>query len=132
MATYSQLVTRLSAEEKIYLLMYPEHASTIKKYADKAFAESKRRFGQSLTNGRGDAFRHCIWSAMLCREIGFVGALRYTTAHETFEANPPAEKAMDLHNNAVGLQIGRVSAPDELLIARSLVALRAGQLEVIG
>lgn len=102
-----QRIWGLSRAEKVYLFMYPEHASFIRVAAETALAECRRRFGRQDHNGQGDAFRHCYWSAMLCRDIGFTGAMRFTSAHEEFDRNPLREKAMDLHNNAVGLQIGR-------------------------
>lgn len=54
-----------------------------------------------------DAFRHCYWSALLSREIGYIDALLFTNAHENYDENPPEEKRMDLYNNRIGLEIGR-------------------------
>lgn len=121
---------RLSSEERIYLLMYPEHISTIKNAVYKAAAETERRFKGNNHNDAGDAFRHCFWSALLSRDLGYMHALRYTTAHETFSANPAKEKAMDIHNNAVGLKIGRAGGLDKIISERCASALRAGKLEV--
>jgi len=121
----------LSSSEKIYLMMYPEQAMTISDAAQKAFAETKRRFGRNDRNGLGDAFRHCLWSAMLSRDIGFTGAMRYTLAHEEFTNNPPLEKDMDLHNNLVGLKIGLAKTTDAILSDRCMSALRSGQLKLI-
>jgi hypothetical protein len=44
---------------------------------------------------------------MLARDLGYQNALQFTNAHESDPRNPPQEKAMDLHNNSVGLSIGR-------------------------
>jgi len=38
---------------------------------------------------------------------------------------------MDLHNNAVGLQIGRFGGSDELLILKCISVLRSGKLNII-
>ncbi|MBK7708626.1 MAG: hypothetical protein IPJ30_23425 [Acidobacteria bacterium] len=57
-------------------------------------------------NDRSDAFRHCFWSAILSRDIGYYWAKSFTTAHESNPGQPPEEKEMDLHNNSVGLNIG--------------------------
>lgn len=119
------------SREKVYLLMYPEHVSLISDAAEQASNETKRRFGRHDHNGHGDAFRHCLWSAMLCRDIGYMGALRYTSAHEEFSDNPPNEKAMDLHNNSVGLKLGRTLSSNAILSNLSVAALRSGQLKVI-
>jgi len=73
-------------------MMYPEHAAVIDEAARAATDETKRRFGRHDHNGPGDAFRHCVWYATLCREIGYNSALRDTVAHEDFPENPPEEK----------------------------------------
>lgn len=129
-AAIIKLLGRLSSEERIYLLMYPEHITTIKTAIDKAVAETERRFLGNNHNDAGDAFRHCFWSALLSRDLGYMNALRYTTAHETFSRNPAREKAMDMHNNAVGLKIGRIGGPDKIISERCAAAMRSGDLRI--
>ena len=79
------------------------------------FARAKCAPG-SGRNTVSDAFRHCFWSALPARDIGYASALRYTNAHEAFAGNFGCEKIMDLHNNAVGLRISRFGGSDELLM----------------
>jgi len=98
---------RLNAMEKIYIATNPHHAFAIRESKKKAFSESLKRFGHNGHNDDSDAFRHCFWSAILSRELGFQKALQFTTFHESRSDNPPAEKEMDLHNNFVGLNIGK-------------------------
>lgn len=121
---------QLTNEEKVYLMMYPEHASIIRTAVEKAVDETARRFRGRNHNDAGDAFRHCYWSALLCRDLGYMGALRYTTAHESFSGNPPLEKAMDLHNNSIGLRIGQAGGPDQIINNRCAEAMRSGELRV--
>lgn len=80
----------------------------------KAFAVAKEKFPEShSTNGIGNAFRHAYWSALIatyCAKISSPEkALRYakkmTDLHEKLFPNKPLETAMDLHNNALGLQL---------------------------
>ena len=59
--------------------------------AHTAFAETQRRVGIDGHNDKSDAFRHCFWSAILSRELGFMNALEFTTAHESSPTNPPNE-----------------------------------------
>lgn len=128
------LITRfwnLTSNEKLFLLMYPEHANAINDAAQHAAAETTRRFGRNDHNGQGDAFRHCLWSALLSRDIGYMHALRYTSADGDFPANPALEKAMDLHNNAVGLKLGLATSSNEIPSDRCINALRSGRLTVI-
>lgn len=126
-----QQFLQLTSDEKIYIFMYPEHATAIKASKETAYAETRRRFGRNGHNDRSDAFRHCFWSALLSREIGYAAALRFTTAHESSPSNDPSEKVMDLHNNSVGLKIGRAKGSDQALSHRCMAALNSGQLKVL-
>ena len=97
-----------------------------------------------LHNGRGDAFRHAFWAAMLARDVGFHNAQQYTREHENWEGSPPAERAMDSHNNRIGALIGahghllgshgivrRRGLSDGALAIACYLALRNGRLRVI-
>lgn len=121
----------LTLQERQYIRSHPHHALSIERSRDVAFTETKKRFGHSGRNDKSDAFRHCFWSAVLAREIGYQSALRFTNAHESDPRNPPAEKAMDLHNNSVGLSIGRGGGSNTHLSGRCIAALLSGQLKVI-
>lgn len=121
----------LTPAEKVYLIAHPHHLSTIRDAADKALREARRLFpGRAQHNGTGDAFRHCFWSSLLARDIGVANASQFTTAHEAYSANPPDERAMDLHNNSVGHEIGRYNprATDAGLSMLCKSALDAGKL----
>ncbi len=107
MGVYDQF-TKLTPAEQAYIAANPDHALTIRNSKDTAFNETKRRFGKNGHNDKSDAFRHCFWSAILARDLGYKNALHFTTAHESDPANPPGEKTMDLHNNGVGLAIGKL------------------------
>lgn len=124
-------VTNLTPAEKTYLLTHPHHIGMIRGHAETALAEARRRFpGAGQHNGRGDAFRHCYWSALLARDIGANNARTFTTAHENYSSNPPGEREMDLHNNAVGIRIGaaNASATDGQLANMAISAMNTRQL----
>jgi len=106
----------------------------IKLSKDTAFNETTRRFGFNGRNDESDAFRHCFWSSVLSRDIGYFWAKAFTDAHETNPNNPPDEKEMDLHNNSVGLKIGFFYfIPDSngSLSDKCYKALQNGELKVI-
>jgi len=46
-------------------------------------------------------------SVLLSKEIGCTNALEFTAVHESSPNNIQSEKAMDLHNNKVGLKTGQ-------------------------
>jgi hypothetical protein len=126
------VLSGLTPAEKIYLATHPHHISIIRENADKALAEAQRLFpGPSLHNGDGDSFRHCFWSALLARDIGKNNALQFTTAHEGYSANPSGERAMDLHNNGVGVGIGgaNTGASDGAISLLCQNALATGKLK---
>lgn len=100
----------LSELEKEYLYKNPHKAFRIKKISDIAKEETKKRFPKIAKphNNQADAFRHCYWSALLVKELGYITAKKYTDIHEAgLKDNPKLEKKMDLHNNKVGLQLGK-------------------------
>lgn len=122
---------RLTPVEQSYLRRNPHHALTIYEAQDAAYTETQRRFGRNGHNDAADAFRHCFWSALLARELGFQAALRFTNAHEAYPQNPLGEKRMDVHNNRVGLNIGRAKGTNQAISLRCMAALRSGQLKII-
>ena len=122
---------KLTPAEQNYIRIHPHHAFAIKDSKDKAFKETERWFGINGRNDKSDAFRHCFWSAILTREIGYSGAFRFTTAHELSALNPKDEKEMDLHNNGVGLSIGRDGGSDQNISLRCLGALKSGKLIIL-
>ncbi len=124
----------LNSSEKFELLKMPVNAGKIKENSEKALSEAEKRFPvTSLHNGKGDAFRHCYWSALLTRDIGVSNTKSFTDAHENDPKNPLDEKQMDLHNNSVGMMIGLANkkASDKELADLCEKALKNGRLKVL-
>ena len=121
----------LTLKEKQYIRMNPHHAYAIKESKGIAFSETKKRFGFNGRDDKSDAFRHCFWSAILSRELGYQNALKFTTAHESSPKNEELAKEMDLHNNSVGLLIGSTGGTNELLSQRCAEALRTHKLKTL-
>lgn len=112
----------------------PHKVLLIKQSKDTAYNETQRVFGRNGLNDESDAFRHCFWSAILARGIGYFWAKGFTDAHESKPGNDPAQKAMDLHNNSVGLKIGFyyfLPESNKALSKQCYDALKAGKLKVI-
>lgn len=121
----------LTPRERQFIKAHPIDAMTIQDDTEKAYLETAKWFGFNGRNDRSDAFRHCFWSALLARDIGSVKALEFTSAHESSPTNPANEMAMDIHNNAVGLSIGKPGLSDQMLSAQCMGALNAGRLKVL-
>lgn len=122
---------QLTPQEQHYITSHPHHVLAIRDSKEKAYDETKNYFVINGRNDKSDAFRHCFWSALLAREIGYANALQFTTAHESQPFNPKDEKAMDIHNNGLGLSIGRTGGPDYVLIQNCMAALMGGQLKIL-
>lgn len=87
----------------------------------------------SRNDGPADALRHCFLSAMLARDLGYADALEVLVAHEmNADLGSPAS-LMDLHNNAVGLEIGvRMKGASDLdLQVATTDAFLQGRLRVL-
>lgn len=98
---------RMSAEERnIYnsLDKKSQHAYLLN--GDYATKMSEDKFEpQELTDGRGDAYRHALFSAMNARDLGVDMAERLGSAHELAPGQSELGREMDLHNNQVGRDI---------------------------
>ena len=135
MGAYDQWNKLTPAEKAVLAWLTSQNPAApliIKNSKDTAFAETSLRFGKNGHNDRSDAFRHCFWSSLLSRDLGFFGAKAFTDAHESDPANPPGEKAMDLHNNAVGLKIGFfyfIPDSNSALSEKCFKALQNGELQ---
>lgn len=93
----------LTSDEKRFVIDYPHIAKVFYDNAKKAALAVLSMPGQH--NGEADAVRHAYWNALNARDHGDL-AKRYGDAHESNPAQPNNERAMDLHNNAIGYIIG--------------------------
>ena len=89
------------------LMIYPTLKAT-----RSSFTIAKQEFPKTHNkSGKGNAFRHVLWNAMICFEcykwkkkpekiINWTKAI--TDKHEQLFPNKEMDRLMDLHNNAVG------------------------------
>jgi RHS repeat-associated protein len=93
-------------------------------------AASSRFPTLSGQNDAADAYRHFYWSFAMTRSMGAVKAAEYTSGHEVAVTNPPAERAMDLFNNAVGRAMATADSLKNLSAEEAAdLALRSGCLQ---
>ncbi|MBI3316760.1 MAG: hypothetical protein HYZ85_01980 [Candidatus Omnitrophica bacterium] len=128
---------RLTEAEKSFV-KNPLNLPLIQKFRDDAvlaanIAADIYKFGdpQALHNGRGDAFRHALWSALMAKSGGATKALEYSNAHEEDPLQPLAEREMDLHNNTVGISIVQENPNADLAELTSIILEKIddGELE---
>lgn len=93
-----------SSEEVLLCGFYPWECFVANETANRAKSKAVELFGrwQSQDGYKGNAFQHAYWNGLMRINMGSYMAERFATAHETYPNNPPAEKAMDLHNNRLG------------------------------
>ena len=97
---------RLTDKEKEILKNNPEIINTLYENRKIAEEETAKKFGDNFRNDESDAFRHALFNALNTISFGLDLAKKLGDAHEDFEGNPDKEKEMDLHNNAVGQNVG--------------------------
>jgi len=142
---------KLSGPEKCWVILHPFIAKKAYRFSVQAREASKELLSDPLfdgdeNGGQVDAFRHSFWMALLAQNIGWKRARSLGKAHEKgnyqsfkkgeFEEGQLADSAgsaMDLYNNAVGLEIGRSgkAVPVEELKRAVRDSVLAGKMQVI-
>jgi len=117
-----------SSYEKTFLSMHSWLIDDIERGATQATKETIRRFGVNGRNDPSDAFRHCYFSALLTRDIGYSNARFFMEAHELIAGNPDFQ--MDMHNNSKGFRIGLTGGDDQALSNTCFAAVKSGALMV--
>jgi RHS repeat-associated protein len=126
--------SNLNKSEKKLVKKNPWVANKVRSAANKAKAETVRRFGKQGHNDCSDAFRHAYWNALMVKRVGKNWAKRWGDAHEQNPKQPKIEKKMDLHNNAVGrkIAIDNPKASEKKLSNLVYNAVKDGRLKKIG
>lgn len=110
---------------ELFIIRNPIASMKVRKAAQKAIQEAEKRFSnQRLHNNQGDAFRHCYRSTLVSKNIGYQLAREITNAYEIKYDNPIKEKEMDLHNNAIGLELGKHSSNEKILANKCFEAIK--------
>ncbi|MFP2924864.1 DUF6973 domain-containing protein [Pyxidicoccus sp. 3LG] len=95
----------LGSAEKKLCIAFTDYCAT--SFALAKVAERKaKRYGK-MHNGKGDAFKHAYWNALMTFYLTETWAKAMGNAHEARPKNPKLEKRMDLRNNAVGRRHGK-------------------------
>lgn len=122
----------LSDDEKKFITKHP--VTSYQFYNNSKKAESAASKFEGLTNGYGDAIRHCYWCALNKMDAGKDSNLaeEYGNAHENKPNN--SAKSMDLHNNSVGYSLGIKAIEnewsDEELLKNVIKAADDGILQI--
>ena len=95
-------------EELLLVAKYPTQSVKIFNNSSTASNTASSLYkAETLYLGNGDAFRHAYWNALNVKSVGADIAKAFANAHES-ETPEGNDKTMDLRNNTVGRNIGRI------------------------
>ena len=130
---YEKVYNQLNDKEKSLSWRHPFLAMKIKDNREKAFRATSHFDG--ITDGYGDAIRHCYWCALnqISAGLNSPNAKKFGDAHEDIPNNHA--KAMDLHNNSVGYYLGNQAIindwSEEELLNQVINAANNGKLYIL-
>ena len=82
---------------------HPKQATKVYKCSQEAIMITKLLYGESGQDDNSDAFRHCLWNALMTKEIGKKATKKWANAHEYGKKGKSTK--MDKHNNSVGRKL---------------------------
>lgn len=106
LAEYGRYPGGLTKAEMLLCARFPLKCSKTKGISSHARQSARSHFPDGIIYGRGDAFRHAYWNAVMTKEIDETWARKFATAHES-ETPAGNDRTMDLRNNGVGRGVGR-------------------------
>ena len=105
---YNILGKNATKEELLLVAKYPTQSVKIFNNSSTASNTASSLYkAETLYLGNGDAFRHAYWNALNVKSVGADIAKAFANAHES-ETPEGNDKTMDLRNNTVGRNIGRI------------------------
>lgn len=105
---YNLLGKNATKEELLLVAKYPTQSVKIFNNSSTASNTASSLYkAETLYLGNGDAFRHAYWNALNLKSVGADIAKAFANAHES-ETPEGNDKTMDLRNNTVGRNIGRI------------------------
>lgn len=112
----------LNDAEKELVVQHPLQAAQVYRAASKAEETTIRLYGCNGYQDSADAYKHCLWNALMKKYIGQDAAREWANAHEY--CSEGVDKEMDLFNNEVGRSIAVETKSEEQIIneARELVS----------
>ena len=105
---YNILGKNATKEELLLVAKYPTQSVKIFNNSSTASNTASSLYkAETLYLGNGDAFRHAYWNALNVKSVGADIAKAFANAHES-ETPEGNDKTMDLRNNTVDRNIGRI------------------------
>lgn len=96
-------VSNLTPPERKLAAKHPVQAIKVYDIGKQAESKTIEVYGRNGWLDNSDAFRHCLWNALMKQAIGVSAAEQWATAHEYNSRG--TDRAMDLYNNRIGRSI---------------------------
>lgn len=85
----------------------------------------------TLSDGKGDAYRHCSWNALMTKHLDSGRAAAIATKHESYSTGSLASIEMDLYNNKMGRTAALNSPSVSSAISKCYVWANDGTLKTL-
>ncbi len=90
----------LNSKERDLASKHPVQAVKVYNASKSATNHTLEVFGYNGWQDNSDAFRHCLWNALMTKSMDASAAKEWATAHEAESSG--IDKQMDLYNNTIG------------------------------
>jgi len=100
---YSYFGQEPTPKERELMKKYPSDAALVATLSKTATKYTLKYYKYNGEDDNSDAFRHCLWSALIKKNLGKKKAAKWTTAHE--QKSKGLARKMDLYNNKIGRSV---------------------------
>ena len=125
---YTDLVQSTNEKLECVFNFNPPACDTAAKDATTASNDAGARFPTSLADGKGDAYRHCLWNALMTKHLDSGRAKGISDIHERYHTSSAAAKSMDLFNNQKGRSAALISSSISIATSKCYVWANDGTL----
>lgn len=112
-------------KELVLVHKYPKEAAKVYKCSQEAIALTMLFYGDSGQDDNSDAFRHCLWNALMRKNVGKSSAKRWANAHEYGKHSRSTK--MDKYNNNIGRKKISVKGSSFAIAMRVRKAVKNGK-----
>lgn len=114
----------LNPAEKELVKKHPVQATKVFTAAQSATNHTVSTYGKNGWQDNSDAFRHCLWNALMTKSMDASSAEAWATAHE-YESSG-IDKTMDMFNNRIGRSINVSGKSEDQIVSAVKTKVRNG------
>lgn len=114
----------LNSAEKELVKKHPVQATKVFTAAQSATDYTIKTYGKNGFQDNSDAFRHCLWNALMKKSMGASATEEWATAHEYTSSG--LDKKMDLFNNRIGRSISVSNKSESQIVSAVKAKIKNG------